>query len=311
MKRKFNEDAIMHIYQRTIFGFNIFYCIEDFIVFYTIVSVYARKFKIILIGLCQMIDHTHLLASCSSLEQMSRFISAYTSRFVREFNQFTGRKGPLFKKAYGSAVKMEAKKIRSAIAYLFNNPVEKKICTAAEDYKWSYLRFYDPRRKPINVAAGCSNNLRKAIKRVTNCFNNGSYIGYVFLGKLFKDLNNEEMKIVIEYIMELYFPFAVKETLQYYKSYEDMITAINSNTGSEYEIKEKQYGKTDAPYREIISYLKEMGFSDVRSVLTMNSFRKHELGDHLKKQTSASYTQIRKFLQIPVKDTKCNKENKH
>lgn len=311
MKRKFNEDAIMHIYQRTIFGFNIFYCIEDFIVFYTIVSVYARKFKIILIGLCQMIDHTHLLASCSSLEQMSRFISAYTSRFVREFNQFTGRKGPLFKKAYGSAVKMEAKKIRSAIAYLFNNPVEKKICTAAEDYKWSYLRFYDPRRKPTNIATGCSVNLRKAIKRVTSCFNNGNYIGYVFLGKLFKDLNNEEMKIVIEYIMELYFPFAVKETLQYYKSYEDMITAINSNTGSEYEIMEKHYGKTDAPYREIISCLKEMGFSDVRSVLTMNSFRKHELGDHLKKQTSASYTQIRKFLQIPVKDTKCNKENKH
>ena len=311
MKRKFNEDGIMHIYQRTISGFNIFYCIEDFIVFYTIVAVYVRKFKIILIGLCQMIDHTHLLASCSSLGQMSRFISAYTSRFVREFNQFTGRKGPLFKKAYGSAVKMEAKKIRSAIAYLFNNPVEKKICTAAEDYKWSYLRFYDPRRKPINVAAGCSNNLRKAIKRVTNCFNNGSYISYVFLGKLFKDLNNEEMKIVIEYIMELYFPFAVKETLQYYKSYEDMITAINSNTGSEYEIMEKHYGKTDAPYREIIACLKEMGFSDVRSVLTMNSCQRQELVDHLKKQTSASYTQIRKFLQIPVKDTKCNKENKH
>ena len=96
MKRKFNEDGIMHIYQRTISGFNIFYCIEDFIVFYTIVGVYASKFKIILIALCQMIDHTHLLASCGSLEQMSRFISAYTSRFVREFNQFTGRKGPLF-----------------------------------------------------------------------------------------------------------------------------------------------------------------------------------------------------------------------
>lgn len=311
MKRKFNEDGIMHIYQRTISGFNIFYCIEDFIVFYTIVAVYARKFKIIMIGLCQMIDHTHLLASCSSLGQLSRFISAYTSRFVREFNQFTGRKGPLFKKAYGSAVKMESKKIRSAIAYLFNNPVEKKICTAAEDYKWSYLTLYDPERKPIDIAAGCSKNLRRAIKRITGCFNNGNYIGYEFLGKLFKDLNNEEKKTVVEYIIELYFPFAVKETLDYYKSYEDMITAINSNTGSEYEIKEKHYGKTDVPYREIIACLKEMGISDVRSVLTMNIFQKHGLGAHLKKQTSASYTQIRKFLQIPFKDAKDNKDNQH
>jgi REP element-mobilizing transposase RayT len=311
MKRKFNEDGIMHIYQRTISGFNIFYCIEDFIVFYTIVAVYARKFKIIMIGLCQMIDHTHLLASCSSLGQLSRFISAYTSRFVREFNQFTGRKGPLFKKAYGSAVKMESKKIRSAIAYLFNNPVEKKICTAAEDYKWSYLTLYDPERKPIDIAAGCSKNLRKSIKRITGCFNNGNYIGYEFLGKLFNDLNSEEKKTVVEYIMELYFPFAVKETLDYYKSYEDMITAINSNTGSEYEIKEKHYGKTDVPYREIIACLKEMGISDVRSVLTMNIFQKHGLGAHLKKQTSASYTQIRKFLQIPFKDAKDNKDNQH
>jgi REP element-mobilizing transposase RayT len=311
MRRKFNADGVVHIYQRTISGFNIFYCIEDFIVFYTIVAVYARKFKIIMIGLCQMIDHTHLLASCSSLGQLSRFISAYTSRFVREFNQFTGRKGPLFKKAYGSAVKMESKKIRSAIAYLFNNPVEKKICTAAEDYKWSYLTLYDPERKPIDIAAGCSKNLRRAIKRITGCFNNGNYIGYEFLGKLFNDLNSEEKKTVVEYIMELYFPFAVKETLDYYKSYEDMITAINSNTGSEYEIKEKHYGKTDVPYREIIACLKEMGISDVRSVLTMNIFQKHGLGAHLKKQTSASYTQIRKFLQIPFKDAKDNKDNQH
>jgi hypothetical protein len=206
---------------------------------------------------------------------------------------------------------MESKKIRSAIAYLFNNPVEKKICTAAEDYKWSYLTLYDPERKPIDIAAGCSKNLRRAIKRITGCFNNGNYIGYEFLGKLFNDLNSEEKKTVVEYIMELYFPFAVKETLDYYKSYEDMITAINSNTGSEYEIKEKHYGKTDVPYREIIACLKEMGISDVRSVLTMNIFQKHGLGAHLKKQTSASYTQIRKFLQIPFKDAKDNKDNQH
>ena len=90
-----------------------------------------------------------------------------------------------------------------------------------------------------------------------------------------------------------------------------MITDINTNTGSENEIKEKHYGKTEVPYREIIACLKEMGFSDVRSVLTMNICQKHELGDHLKKQTSASYTQIRKFLQIPVKDTKGSKDNRH
>lgn len=308
MRRKFSADGIMHIYQRTISGFNIFYCVEDFIVFYTIVAVYARKFKIVLLGLCQMIDHTHLLAACGSLKLMSRFVSAYTSKFVREFNQFTGRKGPLFKKAYGSAIKMDAKKIRSAIAYLFNNPVEKKLCTEAEEYPWSYILFYDPERKPMNITSGISSNLRKSIKKVRSCCNNGNYIGYVFLGKLFEHLTNHEKKILTEYIIEQYFPFASNEVLSYYRSYGDMITAINSNTGSEYEIRENHYGKTDVPYRKIIACVKEMGIKDVRSVLTMSTNMKIELAERLKEKTSASYTQIRKFLQIPIKNSKISKE---
>lgn len=99
MKRRFSPDSTMHVYQRSMSGFNIFYSLDDFLVFYTIVAVQARKYGITLLGLCLMIDHIHLLMSATTLSAMSRFISSYTSIFVREFNQRTGRKGPLFKSA--------------------------------------------------------------------------------------------------------------------------------------------------------------------------------------------------------------------
>ena len=61
MKRKFSAEGVMHAYQRTVSGFNLFYTLEDFIVYYTIVAVEAKKFRIRFMGLCMMIDHIHML----------------------------------------------------------------------------------------------------------------------------------------------------------------------------------------------------------------------------------------------------------
>lgn len=289
----------MHIYQRTIDGFNIFYCLEDFIVFYTIVSVFARKYKVKLYGMCLMIDHTHLLTSGEELTELSRFVSAYTSRFVLDFNRYTGRKGPLFKKAYGSAIKSDSKKIRTAINYVFNNAVEKKLCMRAEDYMWNFLRFYDTDMKDMSAEEGShSRKLKRSMKIVKGCFMKREYLRYETLDTVYKKLSNSEKRILTEYIIKLYFPFAAGETTGYYKSFEDMITAINSNTGSEYDIREKHYGKTDVPYREIIACLKSMEIYDTRAVITMKNDAKMQLVNILKEKTTASYTQIRKFLQI-------------
>ncbi|MBQ5868075.1 MAG: hypothetical protein IIW68_01955, partial [Lachnospiraceae bacterium] len=41
-----------------------------------------------------------------------------------------------------------------------------------------------------------------------------------------------------------------------------MVTAVNSNTGSEYDIIEKHYCKSDVPYREMTKYLKRKGITD-------------------------------------------------
>ena len=300
MKRRFCAGGVLHVYQRTLYGFNIFYSLEDFLVFYTIIAIKARKFKINLLGLCLMIDHIHLLLTGGDISQISRFISEYTSLFVREFNSWTGRKGPLFESTFGSALKTETKKIRSAIAYLFNNPVEKMLCTKAEGYRWSFLRYYNPQYKlPHKKMREYSHAMRRAIKVVESQFQKGLYLKYALLDKLFKTLDGDEKEALTEYIIWKYLPFDVETTNSYYRSYDDMIKAINSNTGSEYDIAERHYCKTDVPYREIISMLKKSGMEKIQNVIVASEAEKRKLYSVLKSRTSASGTQIRKFLHIP------------
>ena len=131
-RRRFVPEVCMHVYQRTISGFNIFYDLEDFLVFYTIFSVTARMYKGRVVSMCLMYNHVHVLVESESLVELSRFVQRYTSVFTCEYNNDVGRTGSLFRKSYGSAPKKEEKKIRSAIIYLGNNPVEKKLCIYAD-----------------------------------------------------------------------------------------------------------------------------------------------------------------------------------
>ncbi len=296
MKRRFYADEVLHIYQRTVSGFNIFYSTEDFLVFYTIISVYARRYGITLLGLCQMIDHIHLLGSSRDLESMSRFISASTSQYVKEFNKKTGRTGRLFEKEYGSAIKKEVKKIRSAIAYLFNNPVEKMLCARAEEYRWNYLRYFGEVR--LKALRHCSWRLRKSIKIVQERCSKGQYLKYSLIEMAFKGLEKEEKEYLTDWIIKLYFPFDVRKVTSYYRSHTEMLIAINSNTGSEHDINEHSYCKTDVPYREMMVILKKTGLTDIKSVIMWPEEDKKRLEQFLKSKTSATYRQIRKFLHL-------------
>ena len=297
MKRRFCAGGVLHVYQRTVSGFNIFYSLEDFLVFYTIISVKARKFKINLLGLCLMIDHIHVLVTGDVLSHISRFVSEYSSLFVREFNAWTGRTGALFESAYGSSIKTEAKKIRSVIAYLFNNPVEKMLCKNAEEYRWNFLEYFNPNYKlPHKKMREYSHAMRRAIKIVESHFKQGKHLRHALLNTLYSPLDITEKNLLTEYIIWKYLPFNIEATNSYYRSYEDMVKAINSNTGSEYDIKERHYCKTDVPYREMITLLKKSGLKKVHDVIVAPDDEKRSLYSMLKSKTSASGTQIKKFL---------------
>lgn len=300
-KRRFTSGECMHVYQRTKGGMNIFYDLEDYIVFYTVFSVVSKLYKISVLELCMMIDHVHILLSSEVLSEISRFIQHYTSLFMREYNNGIGRKGSLFHKSFGSAPKKGSKMIRSAIVYIGNNPVEKGLCSKAAEYRWNFLAYMsadDPFSKS-GPLCGYSLRLRNAMREVAGCSQRGEYLSYAKVRRMYGRLREHEKEILTDYVIKTYFPFAKEELLSFYNSYDDMLNAMDSTSGSEYDIKEKYYYGTDLIYEDMMEVVRG-NVMPVRKVTVVPDEDKFEIARLLHCRTQGSVIQISKFLHINV-----------
>ena len=194
MSRGFLKEEAIHTYQRTISGFNIFYELEDYLVYYTIFSVFSKRYGIVVYGLCLMVDHIHSLISASSVSLFSIFMNEVTGSFVREYNQEHHRSGPLFCKSFGSALKLGLKRLRTAISYLYNNPVERHLCRYAQEYRWNFLAYAlseHPFSEKLYLKYA-SRSLRRALKEVDGTHARRRHLSYSQLKRMFSTLNRKE-----------------------------------------------------------------------------------------------------------------------
>lgn len=302
-KRRFQEGEVHHIYQRTIKKFNIFYDIEDYLVYYTIFAIAARQYRIIVLGLCQMYDHIHMLIKPESRVIMSEFVRQVTSMFAREQNNDVGRKGSLFQARFGSAIKRGSKTVRTAIAYLFNNPVERMLCKRAEEFKWNFLAYAisdHPFSNPINSKTA-SRKLKRALKEVDLAEAEDRHLRYNQLKRILSGLDYNEQMQLVDHIISIYNPIHYDELIEYYGTYENMITAINSNTGSEYDIKEDRYKFSDMEYVRMSDILRqEEGISELRKITSMGVDEKMRLFEVLRHRVKCSNFPIAKFLHLNI-----------
>ncbi len=303
MKRKFIKGQMNHTYQRTVSGFNIFYEVEDYLVYYTIFSVMSRRYGMVVYGLCLMIDHIHTLTSTSSCKTFSKFMSNVAIQFVKEYNRYHNRVGPLFCECFGSAPKAGRKLLRTAIAYLFNNPVERLLCERAQEYRWNFLAYAasdNPFSDPL-VLKKASRRLRRALKEVDGTVKRNEYMTYVQLKRMFVGMDTREKNQLIDYIIVRYNIIRYDDLItKCYDGYENMLMAINSNAGSEYEVQELRYGRSDAEYRYLYKYVHEKGFKDAGEVISLPSDSKFKLMVDMMNETSVSKLQICKFLHLKV-----------
>ena len=302
-RRKFVNGEVNHTYQRTMSGFNIFYEVEDYLVYYTIFSVMSRRYGMVVYGLCLMIDHIHTLTSTSSCKTFSKFMSNVAIQFVKEYNRYHNRVGPLFSECFGSAPKAGLKLLRTAIAYLFNNPVERLLCKRAQEYRWNFLAYAasdNPFSDPL-VLKKASRRLRRALKEVDGTVKRNEYMTYVQLKRMFVGMDAREKNQLIDYIIVRYNIIRYDDlTTKCYDGYENMLMAINSNAGSEYEVQELRYGRSDAEYRYLYKYVHEKGFKDAGEVISLPTDSKFKLMVDMMNETSVSKLQICKFLHLKV-----------
>lgn len=139
--RYYQQDILTHCYQRTQDGGLIFYAYSDYLVWFSTLCIEARKRDVQILALCPMPDHVHLSVTASSQEQLSRFMGEYSRRFSRARNQAFGISGELFEHPFGSAAKPGAKKARTNLIYVGNNPVERQLTSLAEQYRWTFLAY--------------------------------------------------------------------------------------------------------------------------------------------------------------------------
>lgn len=301
-RRRFFDGECNHIYQRTLNGFNIFYDQEDYLVFYMILSTSARKFRIRILELCLMVDHIHILLESDSCQEMSGFVRYYSSVFVREYNDSIGRNGQMMYKSFGSAPKKGDKKTRSAIVYIGNNPVEKKMCSSAEEYRWNFIAYLDndnpfsqdiPPRSRRRI-------LRKAMKEAAADASANRYMNFSKLRWYMSRLNQEEKELLTDLIISLYMPVDKEALLDYYSDLPQMVSAMNASTGSDYDIREKVTPHSDLVYNRMIEVVRaETGLDVVRKVVVLPEERKMELVAKLQKAIpSAQLYQICKFLHL-------------
>ena len=272
--------------------------------FYTVFASVSRKYDLKVTGLCLMVDHLHVLVQSDIESVVSRFVSHYTSVFVKLYNEDVGRKGELFEKSFGRAWKRGSKKVRTAIAYLLNNPVEKSVCRRVEEYRWNFIAYADSlnpysEQIPLRFA---SRALRRALKEVTRTASVGCHLNYVQLRRLLLPLDQKEKEVLTDHIIMTYNVVDYKILTNYYGSYENLLLAVNSNTGSEYDIHETFHHGSDKVYREMASCIrKHCGISQVRTVTVLDVGDKISVAHHLQHFTSASVFQICKFLHMCVK----------
>ena len=292
--------AVHHIYQNTRRGHLVFYSVKDCLVFLSIVYKLARQYDIKILGLCLMADHVHLLVWVRDPRQLVSFVRDYTARFSRIFNEYYQRDGSLFN-PYGCVPKIGHKRIRSAIAYLYNNPVENHLELKAEDYRWNFLAYAENRnpfseKLRIDVARW---ELRKALSEIKADSRVALPLNHALIERVTEHLSPREIKQFTDFVIRQYNPVDYHKCIQYYGSYEKMVTAINSNTGSEYDLSEDTYAKDHRIYRTMIQYLThEKKWNSMKEVLLLPERERYRIALMLMQELGASRTEVSKFLRL-------------
>lgn len=292
-----------HCYQRAADRVVLFYSVSDFLSFFTMLCVQARKEEICIIELCLMYDHFHVTAKAESPSALSIFMNQATSDYARQNNLLCNREGKLFQHNFGSAPKRKDKDVRSNIIYVGNNPVERLLVKRAEEYRWNFLAYArsdHPFSEPL-IIRRASWPMQNAVKEVKAFHASGQYLSYKVLQRLFEPLERKEREQLVDFIISTYNVIDYEEAIRHFGSYENMLEAMHVTTGREYDLKESFTGWADDGYPKLTQLvLRKTGLKDIHDMFYYSEAKRRQLFEFLKGRTSATDQQVANFLRIKL-----------
>ena len=302
-RRPFRSGIFTHIYQRTKDGFLLFYNFIDNLVHFTTMCVLAERYDIEVLSFCQMPDHIHGGYISESRKKQADFMRDLSMWYAKYGQASPCRGGEIFTRNYGSAPKLGAKKARTTIIYIGNNPVERQLVRRAEEFRWNYLAYANsghPFSEPL-VIRKASKAMTLAISEVKGTHAARKPLSYSLLKRLFSKLDAREKQQLIDYIITTYSVINYDAAIRFFDSYEDMIGAMHFNTGSEYDINEVFTGRSDTCYADIARWLKSsLNLDDIHDVFLFSEEIRTDLLFDIHKATGADPKQIAKFLRLKI-----------
>ncbi len=301
--RKFYSGSLNHCYQNTRNGYLLFYTVFDCLVFFTVFCSTARRYNVSVLKLCLMPDHIHFVIMAESRKELYSFVRDFTKLFAKLQNEFYGRKGALFNSPFGSAPKKDLKQIKANLIYVDNNPVERDLAEKAEDYQWNFIAYAHcstPFSEPLDDKT-LSDKLKASMSLASERQRSNRPLNYSTLRYMFKGLDTKEQNQLIDHIITCFSIIDHSEAIRFFGSYENMLTADHSTTGSEYDIKEQFVGKRDDVYAQLTRILlQEYKYSSIQAILKLTDDERFKLFQSLSGRTSATPKQIAKYLRLPL-----------
>ena len=302
-RRKIYQGKNHHIYQKTCDNGLLFYSTIDFLVYFTIFCTVAERMDLVVLALCPMVDHIHHVIRVEHAKILARFEQQHTHLYALEWNRARKTKGPVFRHCYGAAAKLGDKQVRAVLAYNYNNPVERKLVSRAEDYRWNFLAYAKsnhPFSSPIDKMH-CGKRMRAILREVRSCRQLGHYLNYAQLDRWFKALTAEERQQLTDHIISLWNVVDYEEAAAFFPSFDAMVRAFHDNTGSEYDIKEERNDWSDTVYQDCTRVLiAEKIISSTYEIPCLDLQRKLQCQQLLLQRTSARPHQICKYLHLPI-----------
>lgn len=285
-RRKTEVGAVYHICQQSRVGGLLFYSPSDYLVLFTLICSLARKTGQQILALCLMPDHIHHVETAGSGAALSDFVQQYTQSFAWQWNRLRGRKGPLFR-PYEGALNRGSMQIRAALAYLYNHPVERKLVSRAEAYRWSFLPYARqpfPFSPPL-VRKKLHRPMLRILREAEACFTQGKGLNYAQLHRWMGQLSPIEQQQLTDFIIGLW------NVIDY-----ESAAAFHNESGSGHERDQS----TDAVYTDCTRLLLREGYIHaVEEIPMLPAREKEQLYELLYHRTTAQPKQICQYLHLP------------
>lgn len=294
----FNRRDLHHLCKISGDGSVIFYSSADCIVFFTTVMIYAARYGIRITNICIMRNHFHLAVYAARWEDISVFIQQICARYVRLRNAREGKIKISFMPGISRSDKYYDKDVRNCHLYISNNPVEKKQCAGAGDFRWNFLSYQKVAPDELHVGIHASKELKRACSIVRSGKKAGFPVGYNFLELYSKLLSNEEYLKLEDYIINLYNAIDWTEILHYYGTIENFKSVAAQTRGADFDMSEEKVREVYTHYDQLQKAAERLGFEGDDIRIHKPGFELFEAVRQVAYTTDADSREIARFLHL-------------